>query len=77
MSMKKIFDASNTIEANLLKNILEQEGIAVHISGEYLQGGMGELPAMGLVSIMVEDEDSSRAEKIIRDWEQGAYAIKE
>lgn len=75
--MKNIFDASNTIEANLLKNILEQEGVAAYISGEYLQGGMGELPAMGLVSVMVEDEDCQRAEKIIRDWEQGDYAIKE
>jgi len=75
--MKKIFDASNTIEANLLKNILEQEGITVYISGEYLQGGMGELPAMGLVSILVEDDEKVRAEKIIRAWEQGDYAITE
>lgn len=75
--MKNIYDAQNTIEANLIKNILEQEGVSVHIRGEYLQGGMGELPAMGLVSLIVEDEDAQRAEKIIRDWEQGAYAIKE
>lgn len=75
--MKNIYDAQNTIEANLIKNILEQEGVSAHIRGEYLQGGMGELPAMGLVSIMVEDEDTKRAENIIRDWERGAYAIKE
>ena len=75
--MKKVFDASNTIEANLLKNILEQEGLAVHIRGEYLQGGMGELPAMGLVSLIVEDEDYQRAVKIIQNWERGEYAIKE
>lgn len=75
--MKKIYDANNNIEANLLKNILEQEGIEAHISGEYLQGGMGELPAMGLISIMVEDEDQLRAEKVVRDWERGEYAIKE
>jgi hypothetical protein len=75
--MKKIFDANNSIEANLLKNILEQEGIGVYISGEYLQGGMGELPAMGLVSLMVEDDDVYRAERIIRNWERGDYAISE
>jgi len=75
--MKNIYDAKNTIEANLIKNILQQEGVSAHIRGEYLQGGMGELPAMGLVSIMVDDADCQRAEKIIRDWEQGAYAIKE
>ncbi len=73
--MKNIFDASNSIEANLIKNILEREGVVAYISGEYLQGGMGELPAMGMVHIMVENEDQQQAEKIIRDWEQGVYSI--
>lgn len=75
--MKTVFEAKHTIEANLIRNLLEQEGIDAHISGEYLQGGMGELPAMGLVSVMVEDEDFPRAERIIRDWEQGAYSLDE
>ena len=74
--MKNIFDASNSIEANLLKNILQQEGITAYIKGEYLQGGMGELPAMGLVSIMVEDEDQFRAAQVIRNWESGDYSIE-
>lgn len=75
--MKNIYDALNSIEANLIKDILEREGIDAYINGVYLQGGMGELPAMGLVSIMVDDDDSQRAEKVIRDWERGVYAIEE
>ncbi len=75
--MKILYDANNGIEANLLKSILEQEGITVYISGEYLQGGMGELPVMGLVSLMVADEDLARAKKIVRDWEGGAFALTE
>ena len=75
--MKILYQAANGIEANLLKNILEREGISVYISGEYLQGGVGELPAIGLVSLMVGDEDLVRAKKIVRDWEDGAYALTE
>lgn len=73
--MKKIFDANNSIEANLLKNILEQEGIGAYINGEYLQGGIGELPVMGLLSVMVEERDWVRASEIVRRWERGGYAI--
>ena len=73
--MIKIYDASNSLEANLLKGILEQEGVDAHISGEYLQGGLGELPAMGLISILIEEQDHIRANKIISDWEQGKYSL--
>ena len=73
--MMKVYDASNTIVANLLKSILEREGIDVFINGEYLQGGIGELPAIGLISIMVEEEDAPLAEKIIAAWEKGDYAL--
>lgn len=73
--MIKIYDASNSLEANLLKGILEQEGVSALISGEYLQGGLGELPAMGLISILVEEHDQKRATNIIRDWEQGKYSL--
>jgi len=73
--MIKVYDANNSIEANLLKNILEQEGITVFINGEYLQGGIGELPAIGLISILVEEQDTRNAKKIIQEWEQGKYSL--
>lgn len=73
--MKIIYSASNAIEANLLKDILQQEGVDAHISGEYLQGGMGELPAMGLIHILVDDDDSDQAEKIISAWERGSFQL--
>ena len=75
--MKKIYDATSGLEANLLKNILQLEGIAAHINGEYLQGAAGELPVMGLVSVLVDEDDVWRAEKIVRNWERGDYAIEE
>ena len=65
--MKRIYNAENTIDANLVKGVLAQEGIAAHISGEYLAGALGELPAMGLLTVMVAEEDETAALKILRE----------
>jgi len=70
-----VYEAANSIEANLLKDIFAQEGIDAVIHGEYLQGGIGELPAIGLVQLIVADEDQLRAAAIIHKWEQGAYTL--
>ena len=75
--MKKILDAKNTIEANLIKGLLQQQGIESYISGEYLQGGIGELPPIGIVQIQVDDDDAARAQQIIQAWEAGDYAIED
>ena len=42
--MKVIYQAENAIDANLLKGWLEQDGIMAFVNGEFLQGGVGELP---------------------------------
>lgn len=75
--MVSIYSTSNGIEANLLRDILQREGIAAHISGEYLQGGIGELPVTGLINVLVDEADSRRAEKIVRDWDQGVYTLED
>lgn len=76
-TMKTILDAKDTLEANLVKGLLQQQGIAAYIRGEYLQGGIGELPPMGMVQVQVAQEDVERAEKIILAWEAGDYAIED
>lgn len=62
--MKIVYEAENIIDANLVKNVLEQEGIPVFISGQYLTGAIGELPPMGLVNVMVPDSEWPRAREI-------------
>ncbi|MGA9333362.1 MAG: DUF2007 domain-containing protein [Rudaea sp.] len=62
--MKIVYEAENIIDANLLKNVLEQEGIPVFISGQYLTGAAGELPPMGLVKVMVPESEWPRARSI-------------
>lgn len=67
--MKTVFDASGNIEAHLVMHQLQQAGIDASIEGEYLQGGIGELPAAGNIRVVVPDDDVDQARQIIADWE--------
>ena len=67
--MKSVFEASTGLDAHMILNLLEQHGIPGRIEGEYLQGGVGELQAMGFVRVLVSDEDYAEAWKIINEWE--------
>ena len=67
--MKTVYEPSNTLEAHMLHDLLQQEGIASRVDGAYLQGAIGELPASGLVRLVVEDDDYDRARGVIRRWE--------
>lgn len=75
--MQNFYEAANSLEANLLKGLLAQQGIEVRVSGEYLQGGIGELPLAGLLTLSVDEADLAAAERIIKDYEAGAYALSE
>lgn len=65
--MQIIYRAANIIDAHLVKGTLEQEGIHAFVSGEYLTGGVGQLPTFDLVSVMVADHDAERARAIALD----------
>ena len=47
-----------------------QADIQAHVQGEYLRGGIGELPADTPVSLAVPDEQAEAAREIILDWER-------
>lgn len=67
--MKCVYEASSGLDAHMILNLLEQRGIAGRVEGEYLQGGIGELAAMGFVRVLVADEDHAAAMQIIGEWE--------
>lgn len=67
--MQCIYHATDILEANIVKGLLEQQRITAHISGFYLQGGVGEIPASGNTSIWVEDDDAAQARSIIEAYE--------
>jgi len=62
--VKIIYRAENIIDANLVKAALADAGIQAFVSGEYLTGGVGQLPALDLVTVMVAETDIERAAPI-------------
>ncbi len=66
--MTPVFDALNSIEAHLIRIYLLGEGIEARVGGDYLQGAMGELPALGVIRIWVEDSDKQRAQHLLENW---------
>ena len=75
--MISIYRGSDYFEAQLLRDLIEQEGLQVFLQGAALQGGLGELAAIGHLSIMVNDLDQSRARDIILAYERGDFALEE
>lgn len=68
--MKTLYQAASAIEAHMICDVLRQEGIDAQVLGEHLQGAMGELPAAGLVRVMVVDEaDYDRGREVVERWD--------
>ena len=63
--VKIIYRAENIIDANLVKGALEQAGIPAFVAGEYLTGGVGELPARDFVTVMVAEPYVEQATPIV------------
>ena len=75
--MRIAYDAANLIDAHLVRHALEQAGILVFIRGEALLGGLGELPAYGLVSVAVPDSAWEQARGIVEELGLGSGPAEE
>ncbi|MBT4211317.1 MAG: DUF2007 domain-containing protein, partial [Porticoccaceae bacterium] len=53
--MISVYRGSDYFEAQLLRNLIEQDGVQVFLHGASLQGGLGEIAVMGHLSIMVNE----------------------
>lgn len=73
--MVKIFNAQNSIEANIVKGMLEANDIPAYVAGEYLQGGIGELAAIDFAFVSVNEKDEIKALELIHEYETGSYSI--
>ena len=65
--MRIIYRAQNLIDAHLVKDALESADVPAFISGEYLTGGVGQLPAMDYVAVLVPESSMDVAEPIVRE----------
>lgn len=75
--MITVYRGSDYFEGQLLKGLMEQEGLQVFLNGTALQGGLGEVPALGHLSITVNEDDRERAEEIIKAYERGDFALQD
>lgn len=66
--MRVVYEAENIIDAHLVKGLLEQEGIPAFVQGEYLAGGVGDLPVAGFVRVAVPDSRAPEAEAALREF---------
>ncbi|MGY0218779.1 putative signal transducing protein [Endozoicomonadaceae bacterium StTr2] len=66
--MIPVYKPADMVEAQCLKDMLEHRKIRCHIQGEYLLGGVGELPASGLLELFCLPEDAELARELIQDY---------
>jgi len=64
-----IYSAQNPVDAHIIKGLLEHQGVAARVNGEYLQGGIGELPLIDLITVSVADSDVDEALAIIHEYD--------
>ncbi len=69
--MQRIFKAGNITEAQIVKGLLESNGIDAYVGGYYLQGGVGEIASMDFANVQVAEDDIQKARAIIDEYEQG------
>jgi hypothetical protein len=75
--MRIIYRAQNLIDAHLVKDALESADVPAFISGEYLTGGVGQLPAMDYVAVLVPESSVEVAEPIVREIDHALAEARE
>lgn len=73
--MISVFRGSDYVEAQLITGLIRQAGIDAFLQGALLQGALGDLPATGHLSILVDESDRTAAELLIAAYERGELAI--
>jgi hypothetical protein len=72
--MKQVHVAKHAPEAHIVKGLLESNGIAAVIRGEFLTGGWGELP-VDVCSVWIEDDSQyERAHSVLLQFLNGDAA---
>lgn len=70
--MKRIYTAANLADAHLVRDLLQQAGIAAHIFNEYAMAAMGDVP-MGSAYPQIwipQPQQEQHARAVIADYEK-------
>ena len=65
--MRLLYHPCHLADAHFVKQLLEHDGMRVIVRGEFLAGGIGELPADVLSVWIVDDQDAERAQAVLRE----------
>ena len=57
------------MDAQLVRGLLDSHGFDVHLQGEWLQGGVGELAPHDLFRLKVPERQAEAAREVIDDYE--------
>jgi len=72
LETRKVYSASDPVNAEIVKDYLRAHGIAARVQEQYLWGGMGQLPADVYPSIWLDDPaDYARARELVQEFESG------
>jgi len=75
--MLVIYSAVDITEAGLIRGLLESNGIKVQMSGDYLTGGIGELPAWDYIYLKINEPDLEKAEHLLQEYHAGELELTE
>ncbi|SRR5574337_237281 len=65
--MRIVYHAEGIVDAHLVKDALEQASVPAFVNGEYLIGGMGQLPARDFLTVSVPDVCVDDAGPVVRE----------
>jgi hypothetical protein len=72
--MKVVYEPDNIIDAHLVRGVLEQAGLPVYLRGEFLTGGIGELPVSGMLALCVPEICEAAARGVLAELERDRAA---
>lgn len=75
--MKPVYIAESELDAQLVQDLLLGSGITAHIFGPNVAGAIPEVPATGLIRVVVEDEEAELAVALVKHLESSPVADDE
>ena len=66
--MQRIYEPESLLEGQMLVDMLASEGVEAHLLGQHLVGAVGELPACGLLGLVVAEPYAERARMLIAEY---------
>ena len=75
--MTPVYNAESELDAQLVQDLLVGSGITAHIFGPNVAGAIPEVPATGLIRVVVEDDEADLARALIQHLESSPAADDE